>query len=188
MLPSYLVTELVKAAAKESKPYPNMKQHAHYMYAPLGDRRELTSKEQADIEEGQTNWMPEVFQSYGTEPKNMMASPGKQALLAALLGGASGAVAGGLYGAPLDASGSGALIGGALGAVPAGVLAYLRRKAMNRDIVELMRRSPPGAVKRDLVADPVYQKDQDRGVFFDGRNPLASPGTLAGLYAMNKMT
>jgi len=134
-------------------------------FMPIQNRRNFSAAEQDDIRAGKDRWLPKIFQSYGTPATQMMSSPLKGGVLTGL--GITGA--GALLGALLSAKGgnpyAGAMGGAALGAgfgVPAGLMTYLGRRQNNENIEELLRRLPSGATKRDILADPVYQKDLDR--------------------------
>jgi hypothetical protein len=142
-------------------------------YAPLGPGRDFSEEEEKSISEEKTHWLPKIFQSYQTPIPELLASPGKQSVGAGLLGGGLGALLGGAAGASMQGGGQAGLPDGyrmAAGAAAGGLglggimalLQYYTRKKKNEDIEELMRRLPEGAVRRDMLADPVYQKDLDR--------------------------
>jgi hypothetical protein len=125
-------------------------------------RRNFSPEEQQDLESGESQWLPKIFQNYSTPAHKMLASPTKQGLLWALLGGGAGALAGAGLGARSGNAGVGAAVGGAgLGAL-SGVVGGMSRSATNDDIKELMRRARPGATKYDLLRDNVYSADLDR--------------------------
>lgn len=111
----------------------------------------------------------------------MMASPGRQALLAGLAGGALGVGAGTAalasgQGGPGAAGGLAAVTGGlGLGGLAA-LATYLYRKAKNEGLVELMRRLPENSNKRDLLSDPAYQRDLDRAALMQLRPPMPYGG------------
>jgi hypothetical protein len=135
-------------------------------YLPVQEKRQLTPEEQVEIRENLSNWLPTLFPSYGTKAPELLADPVKTGVLT---GGLTGTVTGGLAGAMQllfahgDVSGITALVAGGVGAVTgllSGVMSYFRRNQENSDIIDLMKRLPPGATKRDLLADPVYQQDQ----------------------------
>lgn len=126
------------------------------------ERRQLSPEEEKEVEAGKSRWIPRIFQSHGTKPAEMMASPLKQALLHALLGGGIGALGGGAIGNSIgrDAgvqggAGVGAAIGGlGLGAL-GGAAGYFGREAENENIEDMMMRNAPGARRRDLASDPM---------------------------------
>jgi hypothetical protein len=141
--------------AKE-KPY-GTPQFGAQQYLPINERREFEPEEQERIEKGKDRWIPRIFQSYATDPAETMASPTKQGLLTGLLGAGAGGIGGlALGGLP------GGLIGAGLGGVVGGVGGAWSRQAENESIEELMRRLPPGARMRDIMSDPVFQRDADR--------------------------
>lgn len=132
-------------------------------YAPIAPRRQLSQSERSRVEEGQSRWFPEIWQSYDTEIPDMMSSPGRGALLHGVPAGLLGAALGGAAGSHVDPGG--AAIGAGLGGVGVGglmaLIAYMRRQQANRDLEETMRRLPPGANKRDYLSDPVVQARGD---------------------------
>lgn len=169
-----LSQQALRALVKAASPYGNMQQMSLYKHAPVGKKRELSKDEMKEVEEGQSRWLPEIFQSYATKPSDMMASPLKQSLLygtgGAALGGLGGLMLGNLYDdssrggqPPSDVPGYiGALVG-ALGVGGASaVMSYLSRNAENKGIIDQMQRLPRGATKRDMLADPVYNDDYSR--------------------------
>lgn len=162
----------------------DMGQLAVQQYMPTGGRHKLDPDERERIAEGESRWLPRVFQSYGTPAHEMMSSPGKGALLYGLGGAGLGALAGHAIGngsnqAGLTSASLGAALGAAAGGIGAGTLGYLSRSANNEGIKELMSHSPKGATKRDLLADPVYQRDIGRDD--EGRNNIAMMAALSAL-------
>jgi hypothetical protein len=147
-------------------------------YLPVQDQRELSETEKKRIEKAQSNWFPKIFESYQTPLPQMMSSPGRAAILAGLLGGTAGAGMGGLAGAAFGSEagrpGLGAGIGAGLGGLGLGGLtaltAYFGRRQENEDLEDLMTRLPEGATKRDMLSDPVVQKDLERQIFMRSRN------------------
>ena len=135
-----------------------MPQVALQQYAPVGQRRELTGEERANIALGESRWFPQIFQSHGTPAHKLMSSPGKGAVIGAL----GGAGAGSMLGAMLAGSGEGAAIGGLGGAGLMGLIGYFSRRARNEALKDLMSRLPEGATKRDIRSDPVVQADEQR--------------------------
>ena len=164
-------------------------------FVPLSDRREFSDKEKEDIDREKSHLLPKIFKSYKTPAVELLSSPGKQSLLAALLGGglgaAGGALAGmdrGLYGG--GEFGTGSAIGAGIGGLGLGGLAalltYFGRKQRNEDVEDLMSRLPEGATRREMLSDPVYQRDLDRAhmAMMGGRSGGAqggAAGMLAGL-------
>lgn len=130
----------------------------HQQYMPQYQRRvEFTPEEQELIRRNKGNVIPKIFTSQADSPAVDMASP--------VWSGVGGALGGAALGAGVMAGtespramGIGATAGGVLGAV----VAAMARKAQNASIEENMRRLPPGAVRRDYEADPVYQAAQER--------------------------
>jgi hypothetical protein len=150
---------------------------SHQFLAPSA-RREFTPEEEEAVEAGKSRWLPTLFQSYSTPVPAMMADPGKQALLAGLLGAGLGGSIGLGLGHRLGNENLGGAIGAGIGGLGAGGLAYFARQAKNQDLEEIMRRLPPGARKRDYLADPAVQADLLRSSFSSAasRLPIVIPG------------
>lgn len=158
-----------KSAATPPAGYMGM---THQQYMPQYQRRtEFTPEEQELIRRNKGNVIPKIFTSQADSPAVDMASPA----WSALGGGALGAALGAGLGSYVSTVGSGNIGNGiipgdpravALGAGVGGVIgaigSALKRKARNMTIEENMRRLPPGAVRRDYEADPVYQAAQER--------------------------
>ena len=94
----------------------------------------------------------------------------------------------GLYGR--GEFGTGSAIGAGIGGLGLGGLAalltYFGRKQRNEDVEDLMSRLPEGATRREMLSDPVYQRDLDRAhmAMMGGRSGGAqggAAGMLAGL-------
>jgi hypothetical protein len=156
--------------AKKEKPY-DTGQVGLQEYLPVQKKRPLSEKEEESVEREQTHWFPRIFESYGMPLQERMASPGKQGLLHALLGGGLGAAIGkGGAGVAHDIFGgdkgtmmaAGIPLGALLGATAMGIPAYFRRRARNEGTREMMSRLPEGATLRDLLSDPAYQRDKTR--------------------------
>lgn len=166
-------------------------QLAVQQYMPTSHRRALTDEEHADIHRGEKQWLPSIFQSYGTPLPSMLASPWKQGLLSGLAGAGIGGLAGAGIGSSMKtpmATGIGALAGAIGLGGTAGLVTGLSRSAKNEGIVEMMKRLPENAVKRDLMSDPAYQTDVKRENDNDNfskmitmlqADRLMSPGTLS---------
>ena len=142
-------------------------------FVPLSERREFSDKEKGDIAREKSHLFPKIFKSYKTPAVELLSSPGKQSLLAALLGGGLGAAGGAIAG--MDQGGRlggrprfgiGSAIGAGIGGLGLGglsaLLTYFGRKQRNEDVEDLMSRLPEGATHREMLSDPVYQRDLDR--------------------------
>jgi hypothetical protein len=128
-------------------------------YMPLAPRRAvLNPEEQANVEEGQSQWFPKLFRSMADSPAVDMSSPAKASLMTALVGG--GAVGAGAH--FLGAKPEHTAMAGGGAALLSGLLGYHSRKANNEGIIEMMRRLPPGGTRRDMLADPVLQQELNR--------------------------
>jgi hypothetical protein len=131
---------------------------ANQSYMPTHARREFTPEEEAALRKGKKQLIPKIFQSYATPLPKLMASPVKQGLGTGLAAGGLAGGASSLVGvSPGTALLLAALVGG-----PVGLTTYFNRKMKNEDIEELMRRSPVGATKRDMLSDPVLQAEKQR--------------------------
>lgn len=174
-MPEPYVTRLARkvAAAADAKkkkprdPYANMAQVAHHSYTPIAPKRDLDPEEQQLIDQAKTNWMPRIFTSQATKLHELLASPGKQAVLSGLLGGGLGAGLGAAFGHKLGRGDegstlAGAGIGGLALGLPSALSGYWGRQAENDDIEEQMKRLPAGATLRDMMSDPVWQADANR--------------------------
>ena len=147
-------------------------------YSPQQKRRNLTDTEQEEIGKAESNWLPTIFQNYGTPLTGAMSSPLKSSLLTALGTTAAGGAIGGLAGkGDLKSSLIGAGIGGLMG-IPTGLLSYFNTQSNNDNMKEMMKRLPENATMRDLQSDPAYQKDLDRAamrnamMFNHNQNPF----------------
>lgn len=157
---------------------------SHQQYMPQYERRkEFTPEEQELIRRNKGNVIPKIFTSQADSPAVDMASPA----WSALGGGAAGAAFGAGLGSYVSTVGTGNIgngvipgdpravaIGAGVGGVIGAIGAALKRKARNATIEEGMRRLPPGAVRRDIMADPVYQAEEDR------RSRLQAAAVAAG--------
>ena len=117
-----------------------------------GERRQKFSPEEdQDIAKGESQWIEPPLQTDATPISEMLASPGKQGLLASLLTGGLGGAAGYGIGSLLGHPGMGAGIGAGVGALAGFGPAAEHRWRRNEHIKEVMRRLEPGATKRDYT-------------------------------------
>jgi len=163
-LPTLAAYAIYKARQRKHKPektaqYRGYKPIALQSYMPLQKRRKFSRTEEQQIDEHENSLLPKIWQSKQTPLYELLASPGKTSAgvlgAGAVLGGAVGSL-GGLKG---GIAGTG--IGAAAAGIPA-ILAFYKRRQMNEDILEQLRRLPEGATMRDMEADPTYQADLDR--------------------------
>lgn len=132
-------------------------------------RRELSEFEQDDVSKAKGKIFPKIFKSNKDPIHADMSSPWVPGMglgaLGAGVGGLAG-LAGGTLGAGGDTSGMSDELGGGLGALLgggiAGTVGYKGREAKNNTLEDAMQRNQPGATRRDLMADPVFQKEKDR--------------------------
>lgn len=131
-------------------------------YLPVNNKRTFSWAEKQQVSQGLQRWWPKLFASYGTPAHQLLASPGKAALLVGGLFALVGMALGGHYieGENKTISAlAGGLISGGLGSV----LGYFGRQQKNENMLDLMERFPEGATRRDILSDPVYQADLNRG-------------------------
>ncbi|MFN8614459.1 MAG: hypothetical protein U0003_00900 [Vampirovibrionales bacterium] len=171
----------ITTIAPNPNPY-GIRQIGTQQYLPIQAKRQLTQLDQAEVQRGLNQWWPTVFQSYATPLHNMLASPAKSGIIGGLIGGGIA----GLYAAflrkasvlgtvtkrnPWVALGVGAV------ALGMGAISYFTRQQTNENVLDLMQRLPEGATKRDMLSDPVYQKDLDRQAMLAGSHSFG--GDLA---------
>jgi|GEM_PF-2250770 len=157
-------------------------------YMPLSSmKRPFSEVDNAAIKKGEDQWIPSVGNNYSTPIPSLLASPTKAGLM-------SGALLGGLVGITtrILASGSSnlalkviiaSLIGGGVGAFTG----FIHRKQKNGDMLDLMQRLPEGATKRDMLSDPVYQSDLNRGTQ-GGSSYGSTEGLMTGMLAGSLMS
>ena len=115
----------------------------------FGERREsFTPDEEQQIDEKSNRWMPDIVQTDSTPIPNMMSSPKKQGILAALLAGIPAAGVG-YMASPAGYKGIAAGVGGGLAGLLAGLARWHGQNKEHSHIQEVMRRLPSGATKRD---------------------------------------
>lgn len=112
---------------------------------------------QKDVEQARRAWMPRVVRSESTPLTELLASPAKQSLIGAGVGGLAGGglgVAAGQFlpGVPDQLRAALAAGGLGLGAVLGASSAYGRRRRSNDRVIDALRRTPPGATLRDYEA------------------------------------
>lgn len=132
-------------------------------FVPRGWQWKSLQKSQGEAAE---QWLPRLFTSPATPITEMLASPGRQGILGALLGGAAGAGAAGLGGYAMGSPHTPGMAvgGGALGALLGGFRGYSSRVRKNDEILDALRRSPPGATLRDF--EELQKRDRMSKVSF----------------------
>ncbi len=150
--------------------------HGVQSYLPIQDKRAVTTQESAEIEKGLKRWWPKLYASYATPLPEMLASPAKSGLLGGIMMGLLGGILG-AAGRNLAFVLLGLLGGGVLGSVTG----YLGRQKRNEDVLDLMKRLPEGATKRDMESDPVYQAELNR-------RAMAASGSTAGDFTSALLT
>ena len=157
---------------------------------PVAERRDITEEDKKKMQEGESRWFPRIFSSYGTPAQELLSSPAKGALLHGLGGALAGSLGGAALGSQLQDTNlnkilGASLIGGlGLGGLT-GIGGYFSRKAQNEGIKDLMLRLPQGATKRDLLSDPVYNRDESirRLNTIRGLNDIHHMNAYNGLYS-----
>lgn len=144
----------------------------------IRDTRQLSEEEEAAIAKNKRNWIPKIFETRKTPAAEMMSSPGKGALLHALLLGLPMAGIGAGYGGAMGAAGGdagrGAGIGAAALGIPSALLAafgaYKGRSVGNEDLKDIMERMPKGqtATVKDVELDPVQRARLQRQAIMAG--------------------
>jgi hypothetical protein len=155
--------------------YGGIKNYGAQQYLPVNNKRELTEPEQADIQAGLKQWTPKWGAGYSTPLTQLLASPTKGAIILGGIMGVFGAIPGivmaivnktvkeageksELAGLAAIMAAVGGIFMGALGAA----IGYFGRRQENENILDILPRYAPGATKRDLLSDPVYQADLNR--------------------------
>lgn len=148
-------------------------------YIPISSRRRLSGMEVYEIQQNQQqNWVGKLFPSYLTPLPRMMANPAKFAALSALGGAISGLFLSlftwrSEWKVPLTAL----FVGG--GAALSAFTGYLGQKQRNENLADMMTRFPPGATKRDMLADPAVQADLNRSAMVSSGYNSGFNGTTA---------
>lgn len=141
-----------------SRPY-GIKNYGVQSYLPINEKRELEKSEEKEVKKNLRNFWPKIGAGYSTPIPELLASP-----IWSAVGGAIGTgLTIGLLGAicclrkalPLFIGGS------VIGAVIGAFTGFISRRRQNENILDIMKRLPPNSTKRDLLSDPVYQKDRE---------------------------
>ena len=139
--------------------YGGLQNHGIQRFLPIASRRPFTPQEQSAVAQGLKQWWPKIGAGYITPIPKLLASPLKSSVVSGGLGGAFSSVM--LKGEEEALTHANAPLA-ALGALLFGTLGFISRRQSNENILDLMRRLPAGATKRDLLSDPVYQADLQR--------------------------
>jgi hypothetical protein len=154
------LAELTKQAADTTDGYAGF---SHQTYLPVQKRRTLSQAEEEEIVDAQRKILPRIFKSDADALTADMASPAWSAAGTGLLGaGLGGMVGGAIGGNDHKTQALTAIIGALLGGGIGGAAGYFGRQARNETQRDRMTRLPEGATRRDMKADPVYQKELDR--------------------------
>lgn len=149
-------------------------------YLPIAETRSLAPEERAEVQRGLSQWWPKIGAGYSTPMSELLASPAKSGILnAGLIGGL-----GGLFGLATKHSAF-AAIGAGIGALIGGISGFINRRQQNENIIDLLRRFPEGATKRDMLSDPVYQSDLNRASMAQagGGSDLLTSALLASSFS-----
>ena len=139
--------------------YGGIKNYGMQQYLPILEKRQLEKPENKDIEKNLHNWWPRIGAGYNAPMPSLLASEGKSATLSGLGAGAIGAVSGAVMFAKRRILGAAIL--GPLGAGFGAVTGFINRRQSNENIMDIMKPLPPDATKRDMLSDPVVQKDRE---------------------------
>jgi hypothetical protein len=139
--------------------YGDIQNYGMQQYLPVMEKHELEKPDEKQIDKNLHNWWPRIGAGYATPVPELLASPGKSAAISGLGTGVIGALGGLVF--MMRNRGVGALIGGTLGAGIGAVTGFINRRQQNENLTEIMKHLPQGATKRDLLSDPVYQKDRE---------------------------
>ena len=142
--------------------YGNMRRVATEQYIPVMDKRELIKPEVKGVKEGLSQAWPKFYPDNGTSLVELLASPKKSAIISGVCTGLFTAAVGALALMSKKYSPIAAVIGGLVGTVFGTIVGYLNRRQENGNILDTMRRLPPGATLRDRLSDPAYQSELNR--------------------------
>lgn len=168
---------------KSASPY-GIQNHGLQRYLPIQESREFSPEEEEEIDRMKSRWFPKIFRSLSTPMPELLSSPGKTGIMSGALGAGAGAMAG--AGLAQNNKGLGAGIGALIGAGLFGPLGYFSKRVANEDILETMRRLPPGARQRDLLSDPVIQSRLDRQAMTRNSSPTHNAALLALLMSRHR--
>jgi len=131
--------------------YEDFQRHNVQSMLPISERRNLSLDERQQVNSGQAQWIPKIFESLSDSPAVRMANPTAQS---ALWGAGVGLPAAALVASGTDSPLAGMAVGGVAGGLAA-LLAYHKRRQSNADIMEIMQRLPQDSNLRDFDADPL---------------------------------
>ena len=145
---------------------------------PISERRELSSAEQKQVEEGLSNWIPKISPGYNTKPTELLASPEKVGFLSALgLGGIASVLTGtmltlkdGFAGADPLITGAVALFTGTIGFIGG----FFSQRNSNENTLDMIKRLPEGSTMRDMLSDPLYRQQQQPTRYYGSSNGWGS--------------
>lgn len=176
---------------KDSKPAYGIQNIGFQTNLPVGERRELTAQEQAQLDKGLSGFWPKIKPGYNTKLPEMVADPVKVGTLTgvgtgatvtgilALLGSKAAAV-----GEPIIST-TGAVVAG-LATLAGFIGGFFSQRNQNENVQDMMHRLPEGATYRDMLSDNVYNQTRQAS---PAANNLANPilaGIIAGNIADNK--
>jgi hypothetical protein len=157
--------QMAQPAAATAAPKPGgaygMDRVAVQQFTPIQEKRDISPQEAQQVAMNtSTRWWPKLYASYGTPLPELMADPTKSGIISGGLGALGGSLLGLAWsgGRPLLGAGIGAALLGIGGAITG----FFARRQQNENIMDLMRRLPEGATRRDLLSDPAYQAELNR--------------------------
>jgi hypothetical protein len=143
-----------------------IKNNGVQQYLPVMDKHELDPEDQKLVDKNLHNWFPRIGAGYDTRIPELLASPTKSAILTGMVAGAVGMLGG--IAILMQKKLLGAVLGGALGTIAGAVTGFINRRQQNGNLIDTMHRLPPHSTKRDLLSDPVIQKDRELAAMNSG--------------------
>jgi hypothetical protein len=168
--------------SKQAAPAYGIPSYGAQRYLPVQEKRDLTSSENADIEDMSRKWLRGPFASEGDPISRRLADPRKRGLLslaavmlplATMAGGLGASVAGGQDPRRTALAALGGVGVGAAASLPAYFIGREGARKTNKDLIDRMRRLPEGATLRDMMSDPALQEQTNR------RNQMATALLMA---------
>lgn len=156
-------------------------QIANQRYYPVGERRELTVHEQAQIDRESAKPFPKIRPGFNEPIAKMLASPRVAGAISGGLAGLTAGAAGWMlsrliknktlvdgvvrHQSPYLSLPAQAAVGVAVGVLVGGLAylgGYVGRRQKNENYIDIMSRLPEGATYRDYLSDPVVQAEKER--------------------------
>ena len=142
--------------------YGGIQNYGVQQYLPIMEKRDLGNLDDEAVQEHLHHWLPRIRAGYSTPLPELLASPGKSAIISIIGTGLFSSIMGALWTVAFGKTAIGATIGGVLGLGLGAYAGFFNRRQQNENILDIMKRLPEGATKRDLLSDPVYQSGLNR--------------------------